>query len=93
MPPLLRLLIGYRISTALGATVIAVSIAALSGAWWALGYFYVLCEATCSLTAALVNHSDGFRAQLAHLALSAVWVLVAFLTVPSLVMMVWPPVE
>ena len=83
-------LVSYRVSVALGAAVIALAIAALSGSWWAFGYFYVLCEIICSIVTAVVEREDGAMSVLAHLALSVVWVFWLFIMLPDLVMRVWP---
>ena len=88
---LARRLVSYRISIALGAAVIALAIGALSGAWWALGYFYVLCDAICSAAAMWVNRKDGAMSVLAHLALSVVWLFALWITLPALAMQIWPP--
>ncbi len=90
MPALARLLIGYRISIALGATAIATAIAALSGSWWALGYFYVFCDLLCSIVAIWVNRQDGVAAQVAHVAVTLIWLPTLFLTLPPLAMRIWP---
>lgn len=88
---LARRLVSYRISIALGAAVIAGAITWLSGALWAAGYFYVFCDFLCSIAAIWVNRADGIKSVLAHVAVTVVWLCGLFITLPALVMRVWPP--
>ncbi len=88
---LARRLVSYRVEIALGAAVIAGAITWLSGALWAAGYVYVFCDFLCSIVATLVNRADGAKSMFAHVALTVVWILGLFITLPALVMRTWPP--